>query len=857
MKTKTKKKNLIATVLLILLSATIVASAFSQVNAATMTGWKEPRAFLGLSRNPIGVGQTEILDVGIPDPIQTGSGWVGLSVAITKPDGTNTTINDITTDPAGSTGVVFVPDQVGNYTLQTHFPEQWSNYSTVGQILPQTPINILYKAADSPTVILTVQAAPVSDGYPYVPLPTEYWTRPINSQLFAWYSIGGNWLTPWSTNPNQNFLVDGNDQSPMSAHVLWTKPLSAGGLVGAPMNSSGYDVGEAYEYQFSGTIVMNGVLYYNLFPSTYASAQKILVAVDIRTGQELWRQSGVTVVRGQLFDFSTENQHGSFATIWATSGTTWLAYDAMTGDWLYNFTNVPSGTVMTGPSGEILILTVNLANGYMTLWNSSAVVGARGGAYGVPMAWNEWRPWGRNINATGPVPVSPETPTGYSGYSWNVTIPTGLPGSVVYAWPDDLVYGYWRGANVTNQVTIQTTPTDQFYAWAVSLKPQSRGTLLWNKTEALPAGNITITSARGPQDDQSRTFCVLLKETRQWMGFNLDTGNYLWTTAAQGFMDQYGQIGATWGNNGVIAYGHLYAIHYDGILYCYDITTGKTLWTYANADQYGTELRNTNFPSDIAMITNGMIVITPSEFNPLIPRPSGAYTVCLNATTGEVIWKLNFAAPGGGSKPVIGDNIIAGFNEYDNQIYSIGKGPSAVSVQAPSAAIALGNSLVISGTVKDISTGTTQSDIAPRFPNGVPAVSDDSMTEWMQYVYMQLPRPTNTTGVPVTLSVVDANGNYRQIGTVTSDSEGFYSLNWKPDITGPYTVIANFAGSNSYWPSSAEAAFAVDSGAPTASPYPVTVLPPTEMYIGAAAVAIIIAIAIVGVVMVLMLRKRP
>ena len=83
----------------------------------------------------------------------------------------------------------------------------------------------------------------------------------------------------------------------------------------------------------------------------------------------------------------------------------------MTGGWLYNFTNVPSGTVITGPSGEILILTVSSANGYMTLWNSSAVVGARGGAFGQAMAWNEWRPWGKNINATAAVPVSIETPT--------------------------------------------------------------------------------------------------------------------------------------------------------------------------------------------------------------------------------------------------------------------------------------------------------------------------------------------------------------------------------------------------------------------------------------------------------------
>ena len=72
----------------------------------------------------------------------------------------------------------------------------------------------------------------------------------------------------------------------------------------------------------------------------------------------------------------------------------------------------------------------------------------------------------------------------------------------------------------------------------------------------------------------------------------------------------------------------------------------------------------------------------------------------------------------------------------------------------------------------------------------------------MQYVYMQLPRPTNTIGVPVTLSVVDANGNYRQIGTATTN-DGFFTFNWKPDIAGQYTVYASFIGSESYWPSNA------------------------------------------------------
>ena len=59
----------------------------------------------------------------------------------------------------------------------------------------------------------------------------------------------------------------------------------------------------------------------------------------------------------------------------------------------------------------------------------------------------------------------------------------------------------------------------------------------------------------------------------------------------------------------------------------------------------------------------------------------------------------------------------------------------------------------------------------------------------------------------VTISVVDANGNYRPIGTTTSNVYGTYSLTWTPDISGNYTVIANFAGSESYYPSSAATAF--------------------------------------------------
>ncbi|HLN89547.1 MAG TPA: Ig-like domain-containing protein, partial [Candidatus Binatia bacterium] len=128
-----------------------------------------------------------------------------------------------------------------------------------------------------------------------------------------------------------------------------------------------------------------------------------------------------------------------------------------------------------------------------------------------------------------------------------------------------------------------------------------------------------------------------------------------------------------------------------------------------------------------------------------------------------------------------------------------------------------------------------------------------SQSAWMEYVYQQKPKPTDTVGVPVTLNVIDSNSNFRSIGTATSDSSGMFTYTWTPDIPGSYTVVATFAGSESYYPSSAESSFTVTEAAPTASPYPITTLPPTEMYLVASTIAIILAIAIATV---LIIRKR-
>jgi hypothetical protein len=249
------------------------------------------------------------------------------------------------------------------------------------------------------------------------------------------------------------------------------------------------------------------------------------------------------------------------------------------------------------------------------------------------------------------------------------------------------------------------------------------------------------------------------------------------------------------------------------------------------------------------------VFLGSTEHSPNSPYYKDAKYRAINATDGTEVWTLMGWGTGMDTTyDRVADGFFVFMNSYDMQVYSVGKGPSAMTMEAPMNGVQLGSSLVIRGSITDIAAGTKQKEQAARFPNGVPAVSDESMEAWMEYVYMQKPKPTNATGVSVSIDVIDANGNYRNIGTTTSDASGAFSLQWTPDITGKYTVIATFAGTESYWPSNSETSFAVDPAAPTASPYPVVSLPPTEMYFAASTLAIIIAIAIIGI---LILRKKP
>ena len=344
-----------------------------------------------------------------------------------------------------------------------------------------------------------------------------------------------------------------------------------------------------------------------------------------------------------------------------------------------------------------------------------------------------------------------------------------------------------------------------------------------------------------------------IREAREHYGFSLENGHYLWgPTEPQYYLDSVEDSPADVRN---IAYGNLYVASVSGIVYCYNVTTGERQWTYEATDQYSDYLfANTWWMKPVA-IADGKIYVGHAEHSPINPRPRGAPFICLNATTGEVIFRVDgmFRQTRWGGRGIMGDSIIATMDTYDQRIYAIGKGPSAITVSAGPKVSMEGSSVVVEGMVTDVSPGTSDIKITMRFPNGVPAVSDANMSDWMCYVYKQFERPADVIGVDVVVSVIDPNNNCYEVATTTSDEYGHFQASFVPAVPGDYTVIASFGGSGAYYGSLAETAINVEQmPEATAEPTPVPQAP-VETYFTVSTIAIIVAIVIVAV---LLLRKR-
>ncbi len=245
---------------------------------------------------------------------------------------------------------------------------------------------------------------------------------------------------------------------------------------------------------------------------------------------------------------------------------------------------------------------------------------------------------------------------------------------------------------------------------------------------------------------------------------------------------------------------------------------------------------------------DGKIYTINTEHTPTQPITRGWQLHCINATTGEGIFKTMMT----GSMGAIADGYMAISESYTGTMYVLGKGKSQTTVTAPDVAVPQGSSVVIKGTVLDLS---------PAQPN-TPCVSKDSMATQMEYLHKQLPigglwGNETITGVPVILTAIDPNGNSVNIGTATTNGYyGTFSFTWTPNIAGEYEILANFAGDESYGSSGASTAVVISEAA-AQTPSPSTsalTMPPIELYTIGSAAAVIIAVAIATV---LILRKRP
>ncbi|MDR1992736.1 MAG: PQQ-binding-like beta-propeller repeat protein [Nitrososphaerota archaeon] len=789
--------------------------------------------------NPVGVGQPVYINAFMTKPNQgaamgtAGTRYEALSIVITDPNGKNETFGPKQADSTGGIFMTYYPTITGNFTVQAFYPGQ--NITNADK----------YLGSISASVPFTVQEDPIPTSMTN-PLPTEYWSRPIYSTNFDWGTqLGSNW---WGLGGPSFSITGGYDaqgnvqpygQAPKSAHMLWTKPTGFGGQPGG-------EIAADQESQFTSSsiminhfnpIIVYGILIHQEWPTANNPSgldkPSMWKAIDLKTGTTIWeKQRGITnnedIIWGQIQKFHTIQEYGSFATFWSSGANSMLyVYDAATGDHLANVTNAPAAPMLSTRTGIVdswnyntlgSILRYYIDGGNLTCWNSSKLFSNRVSGQ---------VPWSRGIEWT---------------FNISKTYPTGTPASVSAITVTNSTTG--EGVILLRSAPAPIAYTSAGYQVTAGID-LATGRLLWGPlNQTIPEHqDITLVAAR------DGVYVLHNKDTNEAYGYSLQTGRLLWgPVKLEGNAYSYLSRGAE------IAYGQVYIWDFGGYVHALDLQTGKINWVFTRGsagydNPYGI-WPLWHFGSH--SIGDGMLFLAESRmYDP--PMGPGYHRLAINCTTGDLVWKIESFA--GRAPGAIADGMLVQWNSYDKQLNVFGQGQTSTSVSVANKFSVNGEQILVEGTVIDQSPGTKDANRVARFPNGVPAVSEDSQEAWMEYVYMQQTEPKNATGVSVELSVIDPNGNNYVVGTTTSDSNGAYRMTFTPPVPGQYTLIATFLGSTSYYGSSAVTAFVVNEETPTPSPIVDTLPPPpTEMYFIASTAAIILAIAIVGI---LMLRKKP
>ncbi|MCW4019126.1 MAG: PQQ-binding-like beta-propeller repeat protein [Candidatus Bathyarchaeota archaeon] len=884
------RKLLVAVVAMLLLSSTFALSA-QMANASDPPVNVQTWTYVAVTNDPIGLNQQ--LDIVFwlnaypPTAVgQSGDRW-SFTVDVLKPDGTTDTLGPITSDPVGAGYVKYAPDQVGTYSVVAKFAEKTIDGTPNGFAPGYNPsnfgyssINDTYLASASDPVTFVCQEQ-VIQPWQEPPIPSGYWTTPVNSMNRGWESMVANWLGGAAQNngPTTNF---GWGRAPESAHVLWTTPMWSGGIMDARFGDAMNYETIHYEGLSFNPIILDGRIYYNV----QSLPREGWYCLNLYTGEtEYFKNttgpvSGVgggfeltgaiqegALSFGQILNYQSPNQMGGYPYLWSistvtqfggsTSQTDWRMYDAYSGNYICSIANTTSPLMfngqpvmtmgMMGPTPVTIgatgyqiyghdgrICYYNIVNAgsmsepqyYLQVWNTSKAISYKADQNALESGTNAYWMWRPYLNFTF---------DGSQGFTLNVTTVdlTGA-GSMQTVREGKYVIGGTAGKN--NGTFVQ-----QGQMWALNLDPSKGaiGSLLWNITFTPPVSDVPdsaagmfgggVMSLAGGGlsggtgvDPEDGVFLFSQTMTRQWWGYSLETGEELWHSEPENQWSYYGM------NFDI----------YDGMLLssgcgsagselkAYDITTGEVLWTYV-PHQVGFESPYGVYPITISCIADGKIYLTSREHHQIGNLWRGTTLRCVNATDGSELWQL---ASWGGNY-VLSNGYLVGWNAYDNQIYCIGIGPSATTVNVQNDVVTKGNTVFIKGTVSDQSPGAIKAAKTFGYLNGVPAVSDADQQGWMEYLYEQQSMPADAQGVPVHLTAIDPNGNFQDLGTATTDIGGSYGIEWVPPVEGTYQVTATFAGSKSYGGSYATTQFAVQlpsavSPVVTAAPSPSTL--PTQ-----------------------------